>query len=330
MEGGCVYRAPAPPTVPDPGLVARLAVLTDGASCFNRISKVWEPFDPQGWAERYVRAADADSANFPKPVPLGEVLELLENLPERAPTPPVSHPTKPMEEFLFMKRKNLAVHTVNGWTFKAGSTLKSEIEFWEKFSPDEEALEAIKAGWKGLHQVDIAPAWFKSHEQSPDAYTAWCREHLAMWQAGVVAPITKEWVRMFGPPDVLIPHFIVDEVTKKRVIADARYPNVAQGAPWFSLSSALAWASQLLPEEFWAKQDLKAGWHHILLHVSQQKLFGYIHEGQIWLYQVLAFGDSTAPYIFQKTMGGLQRYLTSIGWKRFTRYLDDVANALEK
>ncbi|MCP3678341.1 MAG: hypothetical protein GY721_12360, partial [Deltaproteobacteria bacterium] len=40
------------------------------------------------------------------------------------------------------------------------------------------------------------------------------------------------------------------------------------------------------------------------------------------------FGDSTAPYIFQKTRAGLQHYLLNRGWTVFARYLDDIAAAV--
>ncbi len=227
-----------------------------------------------------------------------------------------------------MRRPELAVHTVRGWTFRAGSTLRAELPTWEKWAPDEEVASTIREGWKGLHVVDIAPAWFWSYEMNQEAAEVWHQEHTAMWQAGVVSPITKEWVRKHVPPDVLIPHFMIKETDKYRVIADARYPNVAQRSPWFPLCSASGFAEQLHPGEWWCKQDLKAGWHHIWLHVSQSKMFGYVYQGQIWVYQVLAFGDSTAPYIFQKTLRGLQRFLQWQGWCRFSRYLDDVAAAL--
>ncbi len=141
-----------------------------------------------------------ESKLFQRPISLEEVIQLLEALPEEEPLPPTTPPTVPLKEVLQLKRPNLAVHTVNGWTFRAGATLRAERDLWEKWAPDEEVRATIREGWKGLHKVGIAPAWFQSYDMEPEAAEVWHKEHTAMWQAGVVNPITKEWIRKHGPP----------------------------------------------------------------------------------------------------------------------------------
>ncbi len=190
-----------------------------------------------------MRNSCTESHVFRKPLSLEQVIEQLEALPDEAPRPPVSVPDSPLKDTLQMKREDLGVFTTKGWTFKAGKTLPAESDLWEKFAPDEEVKSTLRDGWKGLHKVEIAPAWFENYANDEEAAATWQQEHTAMWQAGVVQPITKEWVRTYGPPDVLIPHFMVKEATKYRVIADARYPNVAQEPPWFHMTSASAQVS---------------------------------------------------------------------------------------
>ena len=52
----------------------------------------------------------------------------------------------------------------------------------------------------------------------------------------------------------------------------------------------------LSQSEIGCKQDMKAGWHHIKYHPSQQARFGYLYARQVWIYKAGAFGDSTLPY----------------------------------
>ncbi len=76
--------------------------------------------------------------------------------------------------------------------------------------------------------------------------------------------------------------FLVDEGIKWRTIGDARFPNQGQDVPWFSLPSVMDLARVLLVAQCWAKQDLKAGWHHIPLSTSHTKMFGYVYKGVVW------------------------------------------------
>ena len=55
----------------------------------------------------------------------------------------------------------------------------------------------------------------------------------------------------------------------------------------------------VLKSGWWmGKLDLSAGYHHIPLHPSQHKFFGFEFEGKVYTWRQLFFGLSPAPYIF--------------------------------
>ena len=55
----------------------------------------------------------------------------------------------------------------------------------------------------------------------------------------------------------------------------------------------------VLKSGWWmGKLDLSAGYHHVPLHPSQHKFFGFEFEGKVYTWRQLFFGLSPAPYIF--------------------------------
>ena len=50
------------------------------------------------------------------------------------------------------------------------------------------------------------------------------------------------------------------------------------------------------------KFDLKSGYHHIDICVAQQSFLGFCWNGEFYVFTVLPFGLSSAPYIFTKCL----------------------------
>ncbi len=176
-------------------------------------------------------------------------------------------------------------------------------------------------------RLEGLPAWFRPYKMSPEEKDTWDIEMLALWQAGVIQPIDKEWVAKYGLPDVLLPHFVIDEGLKNRVILNMKFSNVSQEADWFLLARILAFAKCLSQGQYWAKMDFKAGWHHVALHQCQMRVCGFVYNNQIWIYNALAFGDSTAPWVFTYLMVTVEEACIKL-CKAWARYIDDLATGL--
>ena len=60
--------------------------------------------------------------------------------------------------------------------------------------------------------------------------------------------------------------------------------------------------------------DLKSGYHHIEIHKNFQKFLGYSWKSsktnklKYYVFTVLPFGLSSAPYVFTKCLKPLQKY----------------------
>lgn len=59
---------------------------------------------------------------------------------------------------------------------------------------------------------------------------------------------------------------------------------------------------------FMFKFDLSSGYHHIDLHPSMFKYFGFSWSGKFYVFTSLPFGLSSAPFIFTKILRNLVRF----------------------
>ena len=70
------------------------------------------------------------------------------------------------------------------------------------------------------------------------------------------------------------------------------------------------------------KLDLSAGYHHIPLHPSQFKYFGFEFEGKVYTWRQLFFGLSPAPYVFTMILRNVAKRWRFDGIQ-LIHYLDD-------
>lgn len=73
---------------------------------------------------------------------------------------------------------------------------------------------------------------------------------------------------------------------------------------------------------FMFKFDLSSGYHHIDLHPSMFKYFGFSWSGKSYVFTSLPFGLSSAPFIFTKILRNLVRFWRERGIY-IVLYLDD-------
>lgn len=80
------------------------------------------------------------------------------------------------------------------------------------------------------------------------------------------------------------------------------------------------------------KFDLKSGYHHIDICSAQQTFLGFSWNNLFYVFTVLPFGLSSAPYIFTKCLRPMVRYWRQSG-VNIVLYLDDglgLAESYEK
>jgi hypothetical protein len=83
-----------------------------------------------------------------------------------------------------------------------------------------------------------------------------------------------------------------------RLIHNVRYVNEFCTARPFTYEK-LSDLQNLVKSGWWmGKLDLSSGYHHIPLHPSQFKYFGFEFEGKTYSWRQLFFGVSPTPYIF--------------------------------
>ena len=113
---------------------------------------------------------------------------------------------------------------------------------------------------------------------------------------------------------------------KKRLILDLRHVNKHIWKEKFKFEDIWNACVYLPFDHFMFKFDLKSGYHHIAILQEHQTLLGFswVVNGirKFFVFTVLPFGLSSAPYIFTKVVRVLVRYWRSHA-VRITVYLDD-------
>lgn len=111
-----------------------------------------------------------------------------------------------------------------------------------------------------------------------------------------------------------VPH-LVDPLTvsvnakgKERLILDLRYVNQYVVLYKFKLEGIKEALDFVQKDGFKFKFDLSSGYHHIDLHPSMFKYFGFSWSGKFYAFTSLPFGLSSAPFIFTKILRNLVRF----------------------
>lgn len=245
-------------------------------------------------------------------MPYSEILEVINNIPSKAETPPVSSLKHDINQDIILEYENLAVATNSGWRFQAGQTYLAAKHIWLNISQHNQIVrDQLTIGWKAPTFCQLKPAWFASLPFSQEEQKAWDEEVISLWQMGAVQMVDQQWVQKWGLPLVVMPVFLVKEPTKFRPILDARYSNLAFNPKWFSLPTILDFTTLLTKDMFWFKTDQKAGWQHLLLHPLHSQLFGFVWNNKLFVYTSPPFGDATAPWIFTYMGNTLKRLFRS-------------------
>ena len=139
---------------------------------------------------------------------------------------------------------------------------------------------------------------------------------------------------VYSPPFVVNPLSVsVNSEGKCRLILDLRHVNQFIPKLKFKMEDSRVFLDYLQPSGFMFKFDMKSGYHHIGICPDHQGFLGFqwfLHnsvEPKYFIFTVLPFGLSSAPYVFTKVFRPLVTYWRSQGIP-IVLYLDDGAVCL--
>jgi len=153
------------------------------------------------------------------------------------------------------------------------------------------------------------------------------------WVTNEVASSVKKGVVVkwnldcFGSatPEVVAPLLVEEE--KPRLCYDGSYLNLFCEDRKYSMDGVakvpvVGWEGM-----FQYSLDHKSGYHHVPLHKSCWKYFGFKWNGEYYAYTVLPFGWKNAPYIYSTLTESTARYTRSIAPSPILTWIDDIWGA---
>ena len=199
--------------------------------------------------------------------------------------------------------------------------LAKNIKFWEGINAGPWVLRIIKEGYALPFINEPEPADFKNnasaHKHS-DFVTSEIKELLS---SGRIREVSREEVHVINPLTV------ADNGNKLRLILDCRYINQHLQIPKFKCEDIRTIRDLFQKDDYFFKCDIKQGYHHIDILESHQKYLGFAWEidGKLrfFVFTVLLFGLSTAPFLFTKLIRVLIKHWRSPAIRIFA-FIDDI------
>ena len=147
--------------------------------------------------------------------------------------------------------------------------------------------------------------------------------------------LVRRCVRQVREDETVVrsPLGVVDNGKKPRLILDLRYVNKHLATFKFKLEDLRTVAEVYNKGDFLVTFDLKSGYHHIAIAAEHHKYLGFSWQddhGQekFYVFCVLPFGLSSAPYVFTKVTRVLLRHWRAAGIK-CQLYMDDGSGGHE-
>lgn len=140
----------------------------------------------------------------------------------------------------------------------------------------------------------------------------------------LAAGAVQRWDSPSSPfPTVVSPLGVVPKANGNlRLILDLRYVNEHLFCPHFKFESLKSLQDILVSSDLMATVDLQNGYWQMRMHPAFTQYLGFEWEGKFYVFTVLPFGLSTAPWCFQLLMRQFCAHLRSQGF-RLLNYLDD-------
>ena len=195
-------------------------------------------------------------------------------------------------------------------------SLRKNFSFWKEIGASEFVLDIIKTGYK-IPFLESPQSSFSKNNRSAVENSSFVKEAIAdLVHKGCVIEVPFK-------PKVVNPLTVsTNKSGKKRLILDLRIPNKQI---WKQKVKFEDWKSALNYFEkgsYLFKFDLKSGYHHFDIFPAMQTYLGFYFEEKFYCYTVLAFGLSSAPYLFTKCLKALLKFWRENSIK-IVMFLDD-------
>ena len=202
------------------------------------------------------------------------------------------------------------------------------VKFWESIGASQFILGVIKEGYKIPFYCTPTPVYLQNNKS-------------ALQNSDFVRSAITELLNVGSVVECIVPLVVINPLSvsiqpngKKRLILDLRHVNFFVKKSKIKFEGAKSFLQCLLARPCaWACSfDIKSGYHHIEICVSDQQFLGFawVFEGvtKYFKFTVLPFGLSGGPYIFSKVMRPLVKYWRSKATS-IVVYLDDGISAAQ-
>jgi hypothetical protein len=120
-----------------------------------------------------------------------------------------------------------------------------------------------------------------------------------------------------------------DPDVKARLVVNAMYVNLFVKYEPFHYQSLRDLPVLARPGDVIMVTDFKSGYHHVPLHPSVQKYFGFEFQGRFFCFVVLPFGLASGCSAFTQTVQAVMRPLEDAGLNA-VKFIDDIASCLKQ
>ena len=206
--------------------------------------------------------------------------------------------------------------------------LRINVKFWESIGASQFILGVIKEGYKIPFYYTPTPVYLQNNKS-------------ALQNSDFVLSAITEILKVGSVMECIVPPVVINPLSvsiqpngKKRLILDLRHINFFVKKSKIKFEHAKSFLQCLLARPCaWACTfDVKSGYHHIKIFVSDQQFLGFawVFEGitKYFQFTVIPFGLSVGPYIFSEVMRPLGKYWRSKAIS-IVVYLDDGISAAQ-
>lgn len=194
--------------------------------------------------------------------------------------------------------------------------LKENVSFWKNIGANPEILETIEHGYK-IPFLEVPESSFSKNNKSAIENLDFVEETLSELQLNGCIKEVSSVPHVVNPLSVSI-----NKQGKKRLILDLRKVNKLVWKDSFTFEDWKVGLEYFEKDAFCFKYDLSKGYYHIDIFEEHQTYLGFSVNGKYYVYTVLAFGLSSAPFIFTKLMREIVKYIRLQGIK-LVMFLDD-------
>lgn len=198
--------------------------------------------------------------------------------------------------------------------------LKAHISFWEHIGASSWVLSIIRHGYALPFVEEPSSAEFSNHQSALRNQAFVTGELDRLLKCGCIKEVPKKEAFVISPLGVDC------QPTKNRLILDLRFVNQMLQTYHFKYEDLRTLRDIFQTGDWFFRFDYKSGYHHVDIIPQHQQYLAFAWGNgclkKYFVFTVLPFGLSTAPFVFTKIQKALVKHWRAQGIKIFT-YLDD-------